>query len=1163
MFLTLTLPLAALAQDGGTRTGAGFELEPPFARDLLGIKAVWVDEPRLIGLPVNLSGQPLDTARCYTLDGGFVQSSTELAPYQSNVQAPPSFGVRPGSSEVIIIASPTQNQSALIRASCSGAAANLGLYTFPAGLSPFVAPLTLPMDSSGAVYYPSANGIAKLALAGTPIASLVVPTAELRATVEPPAGAGMGAFRIEGFIVTPDDRLVLVAKLNDPGNAGSWYWVIERSAVGAFTVIWKRHGNLASSITSAWDATTPAALVSGLEARQGIVRYDVLGVVSPATRPIVDATFPAWPAFTGNLLGSFGGRAHLYAADVIRRLRFDPALADFDRDGLRAQEETALGTSDVLADSDGDGVPDLAEVRRFLTSPIDAGSVPDVSVDAESVLGASLLTSEGLALGDPGCRGSFGLSWARLVCEFGCGGNSCVDPSLKKVTYPAGARRFPEPVPDGGVPSIVYTQNGNAWATRNTVTNFSLPFTTPFTGPDIRGAVPLNANTALFFEHSSNGFERMWRVGASGGTAFAVIDRRRVTCPIMGNAAALAACAAPINFLAEVTDAEPVGFDPQTKRVLVRVGTNQGRSLYGVGANEIEFVADLTAVLGGLEVENIVSLGEAGLGGYLTQETISTLVSNHRFNRAFGVVASTQPVTGGRGLGPLFRLGHADVIITAYLTEPGPVSGGCMSGGGVFVCDSAPPAAPKYITRAFSAEWIPVLPSLEKGELLFWSARRFQGGATGPGLLNPRTGQFEGSMEYTRPGWLLWRVSPAGAVVEWLTRPEFEAMLSVADKAELALTPLGAIGAMSASADALKVCLAEPAAGRVWELLLDPVSRRLSGTRLASKRGGAGCAYDEAGGLAVLKSGPTALVLAGGAVVAVADVAVPNGLLRVNGRWIVQAYQGGARCLDDLGAVTNPKIAAVAMSSAPGGLAYVDEGGNAFATTTERFCGGQAPLDRLVKPPFTLWSKLYLTFTFRTVNATRAVLAVRPDGVVFAGASEVQVAGLGAEVQTVTNALFYLFPHYGSVNGVDRLTANDAVRLVDDVAAIGSVNAGHLEAMTILPGAIAGREWGYVRRPGTPTRFVPQTADAGVNADGGVADGGTMPAPTPRGCGCASAESSVLLALALLARLGRRHRRVRTWLGLSEHLGLATRFPKSASSQVAPSTPPGIDCTSA
>ncbi|MEZ4458961.1 MAG: hypothetical protein R3E66_04395 [bacterium] len=56
------------------------------------------------------------------------------------------------------------------------------------------------------------------------------------------------------------------------------------------------------------------------------------------------------------------GRRYFVEGTTLKRIAFDPDVADIDYDGLLLREELALGTSDGNFDSDFDGRPDAAEV---------------------------------------------------------------------------------------------------------------------------------------------------------------------------------------------------------------------------------------------------------------------------------------------------------------------------------------------------------------------------------------------------------------------------------------------------------------------------------------------------------------------------------------------------------------------------------------------------------------------------------------------------------------------------------------------------------------------------------------------------------------------------------------------------------------------------------
>lgn len=77
---------------------------------------------------------------------------------------------------------------------------------------------------------------------------------------------------------------------------------------------------------------------------------------------------------------------------------------DADRDGLTDADEANLGTDPTSADSDGDGLPDRAEVSVYRTKPRAADSDGDSVGDGEEVRrgtnpnGAGLLLDVGQAI---------------------------------------------------------------------------------------------------------------------------------------------------------------------------------------------------------------------------------------------------------------------------------------------------------------------------------------------------------------------------------------------------------------------------------------------------------------------------------------------------------------------------------------------------------------------------------------------------------------------------------------------------------------------------------------------------------------------------------------------------------------------------------------------
>jgi hypothetical protein len=76
--------------------------------------------------------------------------------------------------------------------------------------------------------------------------------------------------------------------------------------------------------------------------------------------------------------------AVLELKDIALTLSDDP-----DYDGLTTDEETALGTDPLNADTDGDGLSDFDEVRTYLTDPLLTDSDGDGMSDAAEITAGS------------------------------------------------------------------------------------------------------------------------------------------------------------------------------------------------------------------------------------------------------------------------------------------------------------------------------------------------------------------------------------------------------------------------------------------------------------------------------------------------------------------------------------------------------------------------------------------------------------------------------------------------------------------------------------------------------------------------------------------------------------------------------------------------------
>jgi hypothetical protein len=178
------------------------------------------------------------------------------------------------------------------------------------------------------------------------------------------------------------------ADLTDPGVLQTVPYVPE-GAPGWFTGLWIDGGDLSPS---GWAATDPAAdrLVLGIDRELqtndlALTAFFAGGSGGTGTVQLCDADLqplstnlaarngePVALAF-GALEDAVCAVVTVPSADV--RLRAVSLAVDVDLDGLDAGMEAAHGTSDDLADTDGDGYTDLYEIQCG-TDPLDPSSRP-------------------------------------------------------------------------------------------------------------------------------------------------------------------------------------------------------------------------------------------------------------------------------------------------------------------------------------------------------------------------------------------------------------------------------------------------------------------------------------------------------------------------------------------------------------------------------------------------------------------------------------------------------------------------------------------------------------------------------------------------------------------------------------------------------------------
>lgn len=1111
--LALLCAAPALAQQDGGFFAEGFRFDDPHGP--LPASPLWQDQSgRLITR--DFSTQAL---KCYQpVDGGFqfLQDLTTVNGSRGTLL------VGPGKDVFPLLFVTNGSVFSVIYVTCGGPFQGDSVYTFDAGMAPAVNPPTWPEAADGGHYYVSNSGLSLFAETPAPSVRLLHSHQELTAAMGVTAAdGGVSPERVSALAMgtAPDGTLYFAvsARLPRTGQFDVFQTdLLERTPQGELRRRFSQQEPITKVPSIAYSAAFDAVLVDGFsKALTPEAVYPLLAVfpTGGTPGPLFPQGMPPWPVppkipFPNRAYGGFSGGSaneiHANAGDVWYRLTPDPLRADYDRDGLRAVEEAQLGTSDFLADFDGDGRSDFAEVVRWHTDPRDAGSRPEMVPPPPLVFAPNHFTRM-LPLFPPACRADNSFSFAPVMCSHEpCLPNQltadCFNPDLSLLGNIPGGAGFIAPEDGGRTEYVMHATQGvdDRWTITHIPTGAQTVHEYGFS-PGSTDAIPLSATKVLVRALDSS-WNQLVRVGA--GEAFAVIDTTRKPCPILPNAAA--DCAAPEHASPPVLRFLRLGYSPELKGVLVSVDTTQGRTLYAVTDDDMVRLADITDAFGGLPPNNILPLSAAGFTGYLVSAQVfrggTSLVSGtYELDPAFD--ERTPPrrfMDSGGTAGAFFRTGYQDRLHTTYLAE--------ASASGPM----------RYVRYQFEVEWEPVRPELQRGEVLaFGQFRDRPRGSVTQIIFNPVTGVFEDSVTYGTPEWILWRTTPQGGTVEWLLRQEFEALLSAEDREVLARTPLGPIRSMNASPDARKVCLAEPAAGRTWEVLLD-ANGKLEGARLGSATAGVGCAYDEASELVTLSKSPTEVRRGGTVLGTVPAMVAPIGLYRAGGSWMVQGYLEPLHCLADSGAVSSSGVVVTALSVISGGVAYIQGDGSAYTSTADDLCQRLGPSERLSGG--NLWRTVYSRFTTRGVNAVQASMVMRPDGLMFVSGFDLDVGGLGRSPQVVPHLTFNVWPQFRPVER-KSFPEHNGFRIEQELADVSSISATGLQAMTILPGASPTRDWGYVKRLGTPLDTSSGGEDAGVPDDG-------MPKPEPEDpppCGCGSAGSGVpLLALALLALARRR-----------------------------------------
>lgn len=1117
----LLLAVPSAAQDAGLELiSGGLTLGPPLT-PVLSSPVIAVDsQGRAIVRPSAPGATvPLE---CWSVATSTPTRVNALLP---DNHANPNLGLRPGSDEFLVLATTPTSAVKVFRIGCGVTATDLGTVALSAGLQPNSLK-TIPWLSSGELVYVATAGLAKVSFSGaTPTAALWVSNEALLAATVPPLDGGVApTVSIVALAATPDDHVWLA--LNRNGGVGQRF-IVELTPAGALTVRFGP-GELSDAQTQlVYDRSLDVMLTGIAPARIGPASAPLFltfqprsgAVGSPKIWPRVKEFQTAFGERWNDLVPSTAGSALRNGQDGLRALGLAPAFADFDHDGLRRSEELDGGTSDLLADTDGDGVTDGLERRVYQTDPTSAASAPNVAPSDEAAQLAPTFLPAFWGVAGPGHLVAGGLSARGVLCSslpiWGLDELarpvSCIDDKGKALISVDAAL---PPVFSPDLKYVFYRTSveNEAWK-RGNVPGLR-PMELTATRPVRWELLPLSSLVTLGVEEITA--RRLVRY--TGNEPFSVIDLDRTQCPIVANADALTRCATPELGLPGLKTLALVGYDRTRKLGLVVVGTEQGDFLLGVGLDSAVFLTELTHLADGLTVSGIVELPGGGFALQATQDTnlMGAFTATIRLDAAYRPIVGhpqrTLDVKRGTHFGGFFKSGFFETQFDSFLKERVATGGvSCSTAGGIFSCDKDifPPFPNMPVVFAYSTEWSVVSPAIAPGEVILWAASSGYVGGSGVYASRHPDGTYA-RRNSTR--WVLWHMTTVGALAIWLTDDDFTQRMDPAGRAAVTSTPLSPVTAIGAAPDGLHLCLAENGPGRLWELTLDATTRRLASVTLRQPSGVTGCAYDTTGALAW--STPTALHTAQGEV-ALGVPGPSTGLVRLDSHWLVLFGTDTARCVTG-SVVADTGLRLVAASEALGGVAYLDTVGRGFLNTRDGVCAGEPPTDELHDVDSTIWGAAYADFSLRSVNSTRGALVLRPDGLLFAATASPQVAD--GNNMYAPPALFALQPTYRPTSYERRLVAADPFRAAKVTSQLAGREPSGVHAMAMLPGAPADTDWGHL------LRARPLELDAGIveTVDAGT---GEPPGKKP-GCSCQGEAGATLplLGLVLLVALRRGRR---------------------------------------
>jgi len=1045
---------------------------------------------------------------------------------------------------------------------------------------------TWPARADGIIYVPGRDGLLlRIDPSATPAVTRLVDSDAWYAALRPGAAHEAGNWQIVGALMTPDAHLwVAVEGASARGGDRSTTFVAVDDDGGIQVV----HGPDRLSGGTAllrWDVVHAAVLVGG-QAVFGFAATTPEPVAAPGrpARQHVFAPIPfdeslqanetPWPIVADanqanaptnvlgadpasgayGFIGSADGRLVNCGRDLFYRpLDLDPSVADFDRDHLSATREAELGLDDLDSDSDDDGVNDGAEVSYFHSDPKALndrppviGALPRV---APSNLRGDLTVFQPSEVDQPSAEPVLCHTFLTSLPRQPTRMLGCIDPSgnhVKTPEYIYGRWSFtpdgPEP-DDVDVPRYLYYDDfteplgqGDRIRARfdtesEEVVELEREDCAQGPCPELDPLYAIDGDVYLTLGTTPATLSHVTR-HMRGAAPFEIIDPQRSACPVLARPDD--ACGGPRP--AQITNVSVLGWDPRHGAWFVLVSTTGGGSLYAVSATDVAFVSDAFALpLDGQLLQIRAHPGSHLGAGFMAAGLFQTPQQGNylgavQLDDALGRVAVDQaPIQPPDRFGAFFKDGFIGVRYPPYWIDPreGIDAGdlGCVSVDGISICDAASAYRydPKQVAVAELVEYVEVPEPLEPGEVLFAALGR-HADAQAQRLRDALTPEPEGA-------WALWRVTALGGVTPWLDEGAFvDRVGDSGTRAELATARVGPITGMGAASDGRRVCLAEPDAGRLWELTLS--DGLLVDVRLVQRGPIVACSYGRDGddeALGWVTTSPPALH--------VADATfplpgrLPTGLVgrRDRDEWVVVDQLGTAVCARSRSGTSVVDTGKQLIAAAPGLQpeyfdSYIDRDGKVWSSTG--LCAGAEPDLSLFEGGLSVWQHGYTFMTVRPVEVQRASLAVRPDGMVVLAPSGVTWNSFAEDL------VFRLTPTYTPTghHSASGTTVLDHTPWRRDSARVTfmATEPTAVTAMVTLPGAPPrlGNDWErLVDVEGEP--------DPDPGADAG-------PEPTPEGtangaetsrhqpsddcCGGGGAGSLVSwgLVVVVLARRSRR-----------------------------------------